>query len=291
MSNGLGRGLGSLIPQKVNKAGSAGGESIIDISSDSDKDRVLRIPPSRIKINPMQPRKEFNEVQLNELIESIKIYGIIQPLIVTDLGSGYYELIAGERRLRASKAIGLDTVPVIVREAKEQEKLELALIENIQREQLNPIETGLAYRKLIDEFGLTQEDVAKRVGKSRPVVANTLRFLNLPDEIRDALVRGKINEGHAKIILGLDSEEKQMILFRKIVHRSMTVSDTIKETQRMGGTKAARIKAVYADKEKEDALQHFFGTKAEIRRKGTGGTIVINFFSDEELEGILNKLR
>jgi len=290
MPNGLGRGLGSLIPPKVKKAGTAGGDAVVDLTTDSDKDKVLKVDPGSISVNPQQPRREFNEAHLKELTESIKAYGIIQPLIVTAKGGGY-ELIAGERRLRAAKTMGLRQLPVIVREAGEQEKLELALIENIQREDLNPIETALAYRKLIDEFGLTQEEMSKRVGKSRSAVANTLRFLNLPEEIRDALISGRINEGHAKIILGLDSEEKQMNLFRKIVNRGFTVSDAIKETHRMGGTRSARVLPSLADKEKESELTRFFRAKVEFRRKGQGGEIKISFYSDDELEGIMGKIR
>lgn len=289
MPSGLGRGLSSLIPPKVTKVTTPEGEAIVDVSSSSDKDKILRVPPNRISVNPMQPRKEFNETQLNDLMESIKVYGIIQPLVVTKRGENF-ELIAGERRLRASKLLGLDEVPVIVREAKEQEKLELALIENIQREDLNPIETALAYRKLIDEFSLTQEVLARRVGKSRPVVANSLRLLNLPEEIQDGLMKGLINEGHAKLIAGLEGEARQMALYRKILHGGLSVSDTIKESRSMGGTKAARIKLNLPDKERENTLQQFFSTKVEIKRKGTGGQIIINFFSDEELEEMMKKV-
>ena len=289
MSNGLGRGLGSLIPPKVKKITTATGESIVDVSSAFDKDRILRVSPKDISVNPMQPRKEFNEAHLNELMDSIKLYGIIQPLVVTKKGAGF-ELIAGERRLRASKLLGLDAVPVIVREADEQEKLELALIENIQRENLNPIETAIAYRKLVDEFGLTQEEVAKKVGKSRPGVANSLRYLNLPEPIQDALSQGSITEGHAKVILGLDNEAKQMSLFRKILHGGLTVSDATQETRKSGGTKSARIKINIIDNDKERMLQQFFGTKTEIKRKGTGGRIIVHFFSDEELREIIKKI-
>jgi ParB family chromosome partitioning protein len=185
MPSGLGRGLDSLIPQKVKKITTAQGDTIVSVTSDSEKDRVIQVSPESISVNPQQPRKQFDESRLSELIESIKLYGIIQPLIVTKKGDGF-ELIAGERRLRSSKKIGLKTVPVIVREAADQEKLELALIENIQREQLNPIETAIAYRKLMDEFSLTQESMAKRVGKSRPAIANSLRLLALPEEIQNA---------------------------------------------------------------------------------------------------------
>lgn len=290
-NNSLGRGLGSLIPQKVNKvATTSSGEAVINVASEADKGRVLQLQPDQIGLNPMQPRKNFNEHQLNELVESIKRYGVIQPLIVTQK-NGRYELIAGERRLRAAKILGLTAVPAIVRQADEQQKLELALVENLQREDLNPIETAIAYRKLIDEFNLSQEELAVRVSRSRPVITNTLRFLNLPEEIQQALMEGRITEGHAKVIVGLENEAKQFALYKKILLNKMTVEDALKETRVMGGTKQARIKINYADKDKEFAFRQFFGTKAEIKRKGKGGEVIIYFFSDEELGEITEKIK
>jgi ParB family chromosome partitioning protein len=291
MPNNLGRGLSSLIPQKVKKvATSPWGEAVIEVVSESDKDKVLQLSPEKITVNPMQPRKNFSEYQLNELRESIKQYGIIQPLIVTQK-NGQYELIAGERRLRAAKILGLLSVPAIIRQADEQQKLEVALVENLQREGLNPIETAIAYRKLIDEFNLSQEELSIRLGKSRPVITNTLRFLNLPEEIQQALIEGKISEGHAKIIVGLENEVKQFALYKKILLNKMTVDDAIKETRVMGGTKQARIKINYADKDKEFAFRQFFGTKAEIKRKGKGGEVIIYFYSDEELGEMVEKIK
>ena len=290
-NNSLGRGLSSLIPQKVNKvATTSSGDAVINVASEADKGRVLQLQPDQIALNPMQPRKNFNEHQLNELVESIKQYGIIQPLIVTQK-NGRYELIAGERRLRAAKILGLSAVPAIVRLADEQQKLELALVENLQREDLNSIEMAIAYRKLIDEFNLSQEELAVRVSRSRPVITNTLRFLNLPEEIQTALIEGKITEGHAKVIVGLEGEAQQFALFKKILLNKMTVDDSLKETRAMGGTKQARIKINYADKDKEFAFRQFFGTKAEVKRKGKGGEIIIYFYSDEELGEIVAKIK
>jgi ParB family chromosome partitioning protein len=286
MSNGLGRGLGSLIPNKKDPAYIAPTPAAGD-----GKDRVLQVAVEAIDPNPRQPRKDFNEVELSELVESIKEYGVIQPLIVTSKAAGRYELIAGERRLRASKEAGLKTVPVILREAAEEDKLELALIENIQREDLNPIELGAAYKKLMDEFHLTQEQVARKVGKARPSVANIIRYLSLPDEIQASLIEGRITEAHAKYLAGLDTPEKQMSLFRKIIHNNLTVTDTEQEVRRIGGTKAARIKINYQDKDKEFAFRQFFGAKVEIKRKGRGGEIIIHYFSDEELEEIVGKVK
>ncbi len=291
-NGGLGRGLGSLIPQKVDKklSDDTGEVQTIDVTSPNDKDKILNVSPDKIKVNQMQPRQNFDNAKIDDLANSIKEHGIIQPLIVVKAEDGY-ELIAGERRLRASKAIGLKEVPVIVREADEQQKLEVALIENLQRENLNPIETAIAYQKLIDEFNLSQDDVAKRVGKSRPVITNALRLLNLPEEIQTALIDGRVSEGHAKYLLGLDNPVKQMTLFRKILNNKMTVAETNIESKRMGGTKKARIQINYEDKDKEFALREFFGTKVEIKRKGKGGQIVIDFYSDDELEEMIGKVK
>jgi ParB family chromosome partitioning protein len=291
MSNGLGRGLSSLIPKKIKKeAVTPSGEAVVDVMSDEDKSRVLEVSPLEINVNPMQPRRRFSDHQMDELAESIKQYGIIQPLVVTEQ-NGRYELIAGERRLKAAKIIGLNKVPVIIRDASAQAKLEVALVENLQREDLNPIEMALAYRKLIDEFNLSQEEVAKRVGKSRPSVANTLRLINLPEEIQLALIDGRISEGHAKLLIGLDSENKRTSLFKKIVHSGLTVDNTLLEARRMGGTKQARVKINYADKDKEFAFREFFGSKVEIKRRGRGGQVIIDFFSDEELEEMVQKIK
>lgn len=292
MANGLGRGLSSLIPQKINKPAAvpAAGDKAVQAGSAVANGKALQAEVSKIKVNPMQPRKRFSDHEMEELVESIRLYGIIQPLIVSEK-NGEYELIAGERRLRSAKMLNLTTVPVIIREVDEQEKLEIALIENIQREDLNPIETAQALRKLSDEFNLSQEELARRVSKSRSAVANILRFLNLPEEVQLALMDGRITEGHAKLLVGLEGEGRQMALFRKIVHSGMTVSDTIGEARRLGGTKQARIKINYADKDKEFAFREFFGSKVEIRRKGNGGQVVIDFFSDEELEALVGKIK
>lgn len=291
MSNGLGRGLGSLIPQKVKKIPvSLTGEAVVEVITEADKSRIFNVSLDKIKVNPFQPRKNFAEKEMQELVESIRQYGIIQPLIVTKKNNDY-ELIAGERRLRAAKTLRLASAPVIIRQADEQEKLELALIENLQRENLNPIEMAIAYRKLIDEFNLNQEEVALRVGKSRSVITNTLRLLNLPEDIQQALTQGKISEGHARLIVGLDNEAKQSILFKKILHNNLTVKDTSLETQHMGGTKHARIKINYADKDKEFAFREFFSTRVEIRRKHKGGQIIIDFYGNEELGEMVEKLK
>jgi ParB family chromosome partitioning protein len=238
----------------------------------------------------MQPREKFTDTKLDELADSIKEYGIIQPLVVS-YKNGEYELIAGERRLRASKQIGLKKVPIVIRNVDDLKKLEVALVENIQREDLNPIDMAHAYKRLIDNFDLSHEEAAKRVGKPRSSFSNVLRLLSLPEEVQLALINEKITEGHAKFILGLESEEKQMTLFRKILHNSLTVGDANAEAKRMGGTKAARIKINYNDKDKEFAFREFFGAKIEVKRKGKGGQIIINFFSEDELREITGKIK
>lgn len=285
MTNGLGRGLGSLIPNKSIQAAPTMSEAP---KSDG---QAIQIDINNILVNSLQPRKKFTDTNMDDLIASVKEYGVIQPLIVCPEKDGKHELIAGERRLRASKAAGLKTVPVIIRKVDDQEKLAVALIENIQREDLNPIDTARAYRKLIDDFNLTQEDLSKKIGKPRSSIANTLRTLKLPEDIQVALMDNRISEGHAKYLVGLDTEAKQMALFRKILHNDLSVSDTNTEAKVMGGTKAARIKINYADKDKEFAFREFFGAKVEVVRKGKGGQIIINFFSDEELNEIVLKVK
>lgn len=292
MAQGLGRGLGSLIPKKTLTYGKNPFQSDVDESEVvvvGDNDRILKVSPDKISINPQQPRTHFNDIALNDLAESIKQHGIISPLIVTKKGNDF-ELIAGERRLRASKLLNLKEVPVIVRAEQEQKKLEIALIENLQREDLNPLETARAYKRLIDEFNITQEEAAKKVGKARSSVANALRLLALPLEIQEALASGKISEAHAKYLLGIEGEAKQINMLHKILRQNMTVADTDREIKRLGGTKAAKQKD-YLDKAKEEELSQYFGTKVEIKRQGRGGKLTIDFYSEEELGELIRKIK
>jgi len=286
MAQGLGRGLSSLIPQKVNNT-----YSDFDVNADnklemSDKNRILYIDPAQIVASPMQPRQKFSEEAIADLAASIKEHGIIQPLVVVRLENGF-ELIAGERRLRASKSLGLKEIPVIVREATRQKKLELALIENVQREALNPIETAIAYNQLINEFNLSQDEAAQRVGKPRSTVANTLRLITLPAEIQLALIEKKISESHAKYLLGIEGEIQQLAMFRKIMVNNLSVRDTDKLIKSVGGTKAAKVVPNFNDRDKEERLARFFNSKVELRRKSHGGQVLINFSNDEELGEIL----
>lgn len=292
MAQGLGRGLGSLIPKKTMTYGQnpfkpemAEEETVVM----HDGDRILRVSPDKITINPQQPRTHFSETALNDLAESIRQHGIISPLIVTKKDD-HFELIAGERRLRSAKIVGLKEVPVIVRAEQDQKKLEIALIENLQREDLNPLETAFAYKRLMDEFNITQEEAAKKVGKARSSVANALRLLSLPVEIQNALAEGKISEAHAKYLLGLEGKDKQLNMLKKILRQNLTVAETDREIKRIGGTKAAKPKD-YFDRAKEEELGEFLSTKVELKRQGKGGKIIIDFYSEEELNEIIKKMK
>jgi ParB family chromosome partitioning protein len=296
MAQGLGRGLGSLIPKKTMTYGQnpfQQDNGINGINEEAivlhDNERILKVSPEKIDFNPLQPRTFFADGALNDLAESIKEHGIISPLIATRKGERF-ELIAGERRLRSAKLLGLKEVPVIIREENEQKKLEVALIENLQREDLNSIETARAYKRLIDEFNITQEEAAKRVGKARSSIANALRLLSLPQEAQNALASGKITEAHAKYILGLEGEEKQLNMLKKILRHDLTVAETDKEIKRLGGTKSAKQKD-YFDRAKEDELSEILSTKVEIKRQGKGGKIMVDFYSEEELNEILTKIK
>jgi len=278
---GLGRGLGSLIPtssdkkEAGDKAPAKPGREIIDIEID------------KITPNPEQPRESFSHEEMEELISSIKEHGILQPLVVSPLDEGY-ELIAGERRWRAAKMAGFRTVPAIVRTVQYQQKLELALIENIQRQNLNPMEEARAYKKLVDEFNLTQEEVAKKVGKSRPQVANYIRLLELPLEIQEAVASGELAYTQARTLLALDSQNEQIKLYKQIVRGKMTVRDTeTKVGEKKGKTKPMKDANILAY---EDDLRTALGTKVEIKKRQDGGQIVVEFYSDEELNSLIDRL-
>lgn len=273
--SGLGRGLASLIPSREPDV--QGGEPAASV-------RV-----SDIDSNPRQPRQSFEHASLEDLINSIREHGIVQPLVVTPTAGGRFRLIAGERRLRAAKILGLETVPVIVRKASDQEQLELALVENVQRKDLNPIERALGYKSLVDEFNLTQEEIAKKVGQSRPAVANTLRLLTLPEEIKQALREAKLTEGHGKAILSVEGETAQLALARKILLHNLTVREVEAHVRpRRRGVTPQETDPGLSDYQRE--LEEALGTKVEITRKRKGGKIVIEFYSEEELKGIIRKI-
>ena len=251
---------------------------------------IVEVDINQIVPNPHQPRLYFNEEKLEELSNSIKEHGIIQPLIVTQSGSKF-ELIAGERRFEASKRAGLQKIPVIVREAGEKEKLEIAITENVQRHDLDPVEEAKAYQKLMNDFEMSQDEVALKVGKSRSVIANKIRLLNLPVEIQKALIMGEISEGHAKAILAMPNPEKQRALFEMIKKNGLTVRQVEEKTKEVSVNAHKRIVNVDpATKEVENKLMGIFGTKVKLSKSGRGGRIIIEYYSDEELSGILNRI-
>ena len=282
----LGRGLSALIPKGT--------------SLDTPAER--QVPISAIHPNPRQPRRYFNEAKIAELSESIRNQGILQPLVVRKIPQGY-ELILGERRFRAAQRARLERVPVIVKEVSDAESLEMALVENIQREELTPIEEALAYRQLMEEFHLTQEQVAQRVGKSRPVVTNLLRVLNLPEEIKEQVDSGALTVGHARALLALNMPEQQLEMARRIMADQLSVRATetlvaqaniIKEPPVESSTpeKPTLIQRtdVYLKAVEED-LTRTLGTKVRLASRKKGGKIEIEYYSNEELEGLVQRLK
>jgi ParB family transcriptional regulator, chromosome partitioning protein len=276
---GLGRGLESLIP---------------GMSVDQHDSSTLSADIDTLEPNPLQPRTRWNDEDLDALAESIREHGIIQPIIVTrGTGTAPYQIVAGERRWRAARRAGLDSVPVLIREISGAQALEIALVENVQRADLNPIEEGLAYRQLVDEFGLTQAEVATRVGKSRPAVTNTLRLLDAPLEVRDAVVNDDISAGHARALLSLYDQDMQRLLLKKVVAEGLSVRETerlAKQGVRTTGETPIPRLVTPEEKAVETELRRHFGTKVELKRGKKGGTIVVHWYSDEELNAILGRV-
>jgi ParB family chromosome partitioning protein len=280
MGKGLGRGLDALIP----------GSSRADEPS-AQTNNEINI--ALIDVNPHQPRTDFDEESLKELADSIKKHGVLQPLVVSPLGD-HFELIAGERRLRASKIAGLTSVPVIIRDVKDHEKLEIAIIENVQRADLNPVEEALSYRKLMEEFNYTQDQVAESLGKSRSVVANKVRLLTLSAEMKRALRDGQITEGHAKALLAIPDEGKRSVLFDQILGSGLNVRDTEKVAQKINNKKRINISGSGDDimlRQLADDLKTHLGTKVNIRSVKKGGRIEIDYYSQEELSRIYQKIK
>jgi ParB family chromosome partitioning protein len=262
------------------------------LEEETPPNTVQTAPVSAILPNRRQPRSIFDEDRLQELADSIKQYGILQPLVVRPLAEGRFELIAGERRLRAAKLAGLEEVPILVRVEGHQSSLELALIENIQREEIGPMECARAYRKLMDEFGLTQEQVAGKVGKARTSVANTLRLLRLPEVIQEALESGEIQEGHARALLAFESEAQQLAAFQEILDGGLSVravEKTAREVKPEGKPKPT-IPTPPVWPELEEALSTHFGSRVHMAKAEKGGKITLEFYSEEDLERILSVL-
>lgn len=282
---GLGKGLDALIP--------GGKSSVPPMSTGSGQGGVQQVSVDAIKRNPRQPRVHFKEEELNELAASIREHGVIQPLIVSPKGDGTFILIAGERRWQASQRAGLLKVPVVTRQANNQELLELALIENVQRADLNPMEEADAYHQLADDFGLSHEMIAKRVGKSRVAVTNTMRLTNLADAVKQALTDGIITEGHARALLMLSTHKAQTSAMQTIINLSLSVRQAEELMRKLTGQKPIKAKkpirnADAADVEKR--LQKSLGTKVALKHGKKGGTVTIYYYSNEELDALLDKL-
>lgn len=264
----------------------------------SDISSILNLEIEKIRLNPNQPRKSFDHDKLDELAQSIIQNGVIEPIIVRPVDDGIYELVAGERRYRASVQAGLRRIPSVCRELDDRKAMEIALIENIQREDINPVECAMAYRHLMDEYGMTQEQVADRVGKRRSTVANTLRLLNLPHDILVSLDKGDISEGHARALLSVSDIKRQIEVWQQIVNRGISVRDTEKMS-RMPAPKNDSAENVSREtlltknldpdlKDVEDKLRRFLGTKVSINRaKKNSGKIDIEFYDDDDLMRIL----
>ncbi len=288
--SGLGRGLATLIPEQQ--------------APPDQRIPVTEAPIDRIALNPSQPRSSIDPEALEELASSIREYGVIQPLLVSqievpDHEGPSFQLIAGERRLRAATAAGLTVVPVTVRQTTPRELLELAIVENVQRADLNPLEEALAYGRLIDEFGLTQREIGERVGKSRTAIANTLRLAELPPTLRDSLAQGEISEGHARALLGLPTEESRVAAWKEVTRRKLNVRQAEQlvrtwteraEAPASGGTAVDRG-PLAVTQGIEAAIQNALGTRVTLKRTRNGrGTLTIHFYSDEELEGVVERL-
>jgi ParB family transcriptional regulator, chromosome partitioning protein len=296
----LGRGLGALLGGATTSGRPTAPEAVSLAApepSPANGERVQRLALERIRPSPFQPRKDFSAEALQELADSIKAQGFIQPLIVRER-SGDYELIAGERRWRAAQLLGLAQVPAIVREADDRTVLELALIENLQRENLNALEEALGYQQLIDQFALRQEDVAAKVGKSRTVVANSLRLLKLAPDVQSYLRNGQISVGHAKVILALAGLAEQKLAAERIIKDGLNVRDTESLVARMQETSAPATRNGSANGAKspassshvadlENKLRERFGTKVQLRYKQGKGSVEIRFFNDDDLDRIL----
>ena len=288
---GLGKGLDSLIPEgKITVGnGKPGGTTLID-----ENDAVIKININQVEPDREQPRKTFNEDELNDLADSIKAHGIFQPLLVQKK-EDYYEIVAGERRWRAAKIAELKEVPCIVREFTEQEKVTIQLIENIQREDLNPIDEALAYRRLIDEFHMKQDEVAESVGKNRTTITNSMRLLNLADEIQEMLVDERLTPGHARALLSISDKEEQVRVANQVFDEQMTVRETEKYVKSLGKPKKTKkltpeaLQLIY--RQLEDKMREKIGARITVKPADEKkGRIEIEYFSQDELEEIVDKI-
>lgn len=288
----LGRGLSALLKDPTNDI-----KSVEDKNADKVVGNIVELDINAIEINPFQPRTNFNEETLNELATSIRELGLIQPITVRKLDFNKYQLISGERRLRASKIVGLETVPAYIRIANDQESLEMALVENIQRHDLDPIEIALSYQRLIDEINLTQEQMSERVGKKRSTIANYLRLLKLDPIIQTGIRDGFISMGHGRALINVEDNEVQSDIYHKIVTENLSVRDTealVKKYQEslLPKAKKAKTESFQVDEEQKKFFATYFGTKVDIKSAGNGkGKITIPFHSEEDFERILKLIK
>lgn len=274
----LGKGIGALIPEKEQRTGS----------------EVIYIQTEQVKPNPFQPREDFDPLAIEELSLSIKEKGVIQPLLVRRKGDSY-ELIAGERRLRACKSLGLKEIPIIIKDVSDKDSLEYALIENIQRESLNPIEEAHAFQHLIDKFQVTQEKISEGLGKARATIANTLRLLKLPHEIQGELKKGRISFAHGRALLEVEDENRQRKLAQEVISKGLSVRE-LENLIKAGRPKGARRRIIHSQREPyiavlEEELQNILSTKVRISKTKKRGNIFIEFYSQEDLERIMGVLR
>ena len=293
---GLGKGLDSLIPDN---RGSKASESELPTPSEKESEAELKSGEQMIKINLVepnrdQPRKNFEEDALLELADSIKQFGILQPLLVRKR-KDYYEIIAGERRWRAAKMAGVKEIPVIIKEYTKQEIIEIGLIENIQRENLNPIEEAMAFKRLLEEFNLKQDEVAERVSKSRTAVTNSMRLLRLDDRVQQMIIDDMVTTGHARALLAIDDKEQQYILANKIFDEKLSVRETEKLIKDIKNPKKPKEKKIIENafiyKDIEDKMKEIMGTKVSVASKGNGkGKIEIEYYSDKELERVFDMI-
>ncbi len=278
-NKGLGKGLGALLG---------------DFSEEPLEQSAYReLPVYKVEPNPDQPRREFDEEELQALADSISVHGVIQPLTVREMPNGYFQIIAGERRWRAARQAGLSDVPVVVIEADDRKAMELALIENLQRQDLNPVEEALGYQSLIEEYGLTQEKTAERVGKSRPAVANTLRLLSLSSEVLEKLKRGELTAGHARAILTLKSEKKQLEAAQKIIALALSVRQAETLCKNMNKEKPAKQEITFAVDyvaECEKSLSKHLGRGVKIVNGKRKGRFELEFYGEEDLQNLLDAL-
>lgn len=279
-ARGLGKGLDALFQD----------------NSTEEASSAVQVRLSEIEPNRNQPRKQFDDAALSELADSIKTHGVIQPLLVRPLSNGTYQLIAGERRWRASRMVGLSEIPVIIKEMSDKEAMEIALVENLQREDLNPMEEARGYRELMENYDLTQDDIAQRVGKSRPAVANVLRLLNLPEEVADYIAKGEISAGHARAILSLDKQENMIIFAKEIIAKKLNVRESEKIAKKLNNSTKNKNKKQTVSKrdtfydEMEIALNSELHRKVKIEVKENKGRVIIDFYDRSELSDIAERL-